>query len=138
MSPKIHDPKADAPRKGKRGRKPHSPTKAQRKKAKELAIVGVPHHLMAKIMRMDTKTLLKYYDRELELGKFEANGEIGGKLYRMAKSGNTAAAIFWMKAQAGWRDRVDIESGGLPLGVISQKPLTPDEWDAKYGGRKVA
>ncbi len=36
-------------------------------------------------------------------------------LFRMATEGNNvAAAIFWMKARAGWRDRHTVEHGLAP------------------------
>lgn len=42
---------------------------------------------------------------ELGVGKARANAQVVNSLFRMATSGgNVAAAIFWMKAQAGWRE----------------------------------
>ncbi len=87
----------------------HKPTDEGRRRVKTYAAVGVPHHDIARIMRMDTKTLLKHYRVELDLGKAEANAAVGGQLYKMAMSGNVAAAIFWMKAQAGWRERAEVD-----------------------------
>lgn len=96
------------------GRKCHEPTEKSRGEVFAYAVVGVPHHDIAKLVKMDTKTLLKHYDEELKLGKFKANAVIAQSLFNQAKNGNTAAAIFWLKAQAGWREKHEIvgENGG--------------------------
>lgn len=97
----------------------HKPTDKIRGEVSAYAAVGVPHHDIAKLVKMDTKTLLKYYDEELTLGKSKANAAIAKSLFNQAMNGNTAAAIFWMKAQAGWREKHEIvgENGG-PLQLV--------------------
>lgn len=90
-------------------RRRHEPTERQRIEAEAFAKVGVPHHDIAVLLGITTKTLLKYYARELELGKARANAEMGKTLYAMGTvDKNVAAVIFWMKAQAGWREKHEI------------------------------
>jgi hypothetical protein len=60
------------------------------------------------VLDIDEKTLRKYYRDELDLAKAKANATIGGALFNQAKSGDTSAMIFWMKTQAGWRERKDM------------------------------
>ena len=65
----------------------------------------------------------------------EANVKVAQSLFQMATTGkNVAAAIFWMKARASWRDRPEhsIQSN-VQLGVISAVPLTEEQWEAKHG-----
>jgi hypothetical protein len=38
-------------------------------------------------------------------GRAIAKDNVAGKLYDLAMSGDTIAAIFWLKAQAGWSDK---------------------------------
>ncbi len=55
---------------------------------------------------IDAKTLRKHFTRELEMGSIEATTKVAQSLFRMATEGkNVAAAIFWMKARAGWREK---------------------------------
>ncbi|MBP0496484.1 hypothetical protein [Roseomonas indoligenes] len=46
---------------------------------------------------------------ELDSGSIKATAKVGQSLYRMeTESGPVAAAIFWMKARAGWREKHDV------------------------------
>ena len=48
---------------------------------------------------------------------------VAGKLYDAASKGNIAAQIFYLKAQAGWRDRVEMTGDpAAPLAVAVQSP----------------
>jgi hypothetical protein len=99
-------------------RRRHEPTEQQRVEAQAYAAVGVPHHDISKLLGIDTKTLLKYYRTELDLGKAKANAQVAKKLYAIATGGNLGAMIFWLKAQAGWREVQAVEhtgANGSPL-----------------------
>ena len=93
-------------------RRPHVPTEIQRREVSAYAAVGTPHHDIAKLVGIDTKTLLKWYRDELDTGKARANAQVAKTLFQQAIGGNITAAIFWMKAQAGWRDRPSFEDFG--------------------------
>jgi hypothetical protein len=53
---------------------------------------------------------------------------VAQSLFNMATQGNNvAAAIFWMKARAGWREKHDLEltgKDGAPLVPPAPPPLT--------------
>jgi hypothetical protein len=87
---------------------PHAPTDATRQTVQMHTIVGTTQADIARVLHIDEKTLRKYYRDELDLAKAKANVTIGGALFNQAKSGDTAAMIFWMKTQAGWRERKDL------------------------------
>ena len=87
---------------------PHAPTDATRQTVQLHTTVGTTQADIARVLDIDEKTLRKYYRDELDLAKAEANATIGGALFKRAKSGDTTAMIFWMKTQAGWRERTDI------------------------------
>jgi hypothetical protein len=62
---------------------------------------------------MDPKTLRKHYPAELDHGHVKANVRVAESLYRKATGeGREAvvAAIFWLKARAGWRETSCIRS----------------------------
>lgn len=96
----------------------HKPTEKQRTEVEAYAAVGVPHHDIARLVPMSIHTLLKHYRRELDVGKAKANAQVGKSLFQMATTGNTAAAIFWMKAQAGWREKQSVELEGTGALVV--------------------
>ena len=93
----------------RRTKPPHEPTKATRDTVQMHALVGTPQEVIADVLNIDPKTLRKYYRNELDLAKAKANAKIGGALFNKAIAGDTTAMIFWMKTQAGWRERQEID-----------------------------
>ena len=82
----------------------YEPTAATRQLVQLHATVGTQQSVIADILGIDDKTLRKHYREELDQAKAKANATIGGALFNKAKGGDTAAMIFWMKTQAGWRE----------------------------------
>jgi hypothetical protein len=67
-------------------------------------MVGTPQENIARVLKIDVKTLLKYYREELDTALHKANSKIGGSLFNKAIAGDTAAAIFWLKTRARWSE----------------------------------
>ena len=93
-----------------------------------MAGFGVPQDDIATLLDIDAKTLRKHFRRELDRGSIEATAKVAQTLFRMATEGqNVAAAIFWMKARAGWREKQRVEHGLAPnYTVISGVPRADD------------
>ena len=88
---------------------PFEPTEEQRRTVRAMSGYGVPQDDIATMLRVDPKTLRKHFEDELKRGSIEATAKVGQSLFRMATEGNSvAAAIFWMKARAGWREKHDV------------------------------
>ena len=83
------------------------PTAEQRRLAKSMAAMGIPHEGIArKIGIRSPKTLRKHFREELHLGMIEANYKVTQTLFQMATSGDKpAATIFWMKTRNRLRER---------------------------------
>jgi len=109
------------PVKRRRGRQSHEPSDKARADVQALAGFGVREDEIAMYIGIDPKTLRKHYRAELDTGHIKANAAVARSLYKQATEGNTAAAIFWMKARAGWRERIAItgESGG-PIETVNR------------------
>lgn len=100
--------------KSKGGRPRFAPTDAQRTTVRVMAACGAPHEAICQAVindqtgrPIDTKTLRLAFRSELDDGKATANAMVAQSLFKRAiGSGpqSVTAAIFWMKAQAGWRD----------------------------------
>ena len=104
-------------KKGK-GRPPHEPTQESRDTAKRLSALGVPYEDIALRLKISADTLVKYYQEELDDGRIDANSAIAGTLFNQAKKGNTAAAIFWLKTRARWKETSSHEVTGVNSGPI--------------------
>ena len=87
-----------------KGRPPHKPIQADRDTAKRLSALGCPHEDIAIRLKISSDTLVRYYKTELDEGRIDANSAIAGTLFQQAKNGNTAAAIFWLKTRARWKE----------------------------------
>ncbi len=110
------------------GMPPHQPTSEGRELVKLHAIVGTRQEVIAGLLGIDEKTLRKYYRKELDHSKAQANAVIGGALFNKAKAGDTAAQIFWMKTQAGWKETTVSEvvgAGGGPV-MLDATKLSPE------------
>jgi len=88
---------------------PFEPTAEQRRLARGMSGLGLPQEQIALLLEIDPKTLRKYFRDDLDRGMAEANVKIAQSLFNMATTGGSvAAAIFWMKARAGWREKHDV------------------------------
>ena len=108
--------------------KKYEPTDEQRRTVRAMAGFGVPQTAIGAHFELDAKTLRKHFRRELDRGMVEANVKVAQSLFTMATSGsNVAAAIFWMKARAGWREKNDLEITGK-----DGKPLAPTSMPVRF------
>lgn len=101
----------------KLGAKDHKPTDENRRLVKMLAAVGARVDDIGTKLGISHDTVLKHYRTELEEGRIDANAQVAQTLFQQAKSGNTAAMIFWMKTRAGWKERhvIEAEGGETPI-----------------------
>jgi hypothetical protein len=109
-----------------------TPTDEQRGMVKAFAAYGVQQDEIAKYLEIDPKTLRKHFRRELDTGSIEATSKVAQSLYKAATSGNVGAAIFWMKARGGWREKheIDVTSQGQRLGYVIMAPAEAEDADA--------
>lgn len=88
-------------------------TEEQRRSVQALAGFGVPQDDISLVVGISPHTLRKHFRHELDVGAAKANAAVAQTLFTMATvDKNTAAAIFWLKARAGWREKHEIEVNG--------------------------
>ena len=90
----------------------HIPTEESKKLVRSLSAVGIKYVDIAGKLEISDDTLVKHYKKDLEDGRTDANASIGQTLFQQAKNGNTAAAIFWLKTRAGWKETNAVEHSG--------------------------
>lgn len=118
------------------GRQAHKPTDQSRRQVETLSGYGVPQDQIAVLTGCDPKTLRKWYAEELERGNAKATAAVAQTLYQRATGTGKdalAAAIFWLKARAGWREVQRTEVTGadgeaLAHGVMVV-PAAISDWD---------
>lgn len=98
------------------GRPPHEPTKQTRKFVVSMVAAGIEQLEIARVLGITKPTLHKHYRAELDTGQALAVTEVAQSLFNMAtgKAGppNVTAAIFYLKARAGWSDQADSQKLG--------------------------
>lgn len=95
-------------------RPPFQPTDEQRRTVRLHSAFGTKQEDIAIILDLSSRTLRKYFRKELDRGTLEANSKVAQALYKKAIEGDTTSAIFWLKCRAGWRERGGLESGSAP------------------------
>lgn len=100
------------------GAKDHKATDENRRLVKMLAAVGARVDDIGTKLGISHDTVLNHYRQELEEGRIDANAQVAQTLFQQAKSGNTAAMIFWMKTRAGWKEKTTHELVGADGGPI--------------------
>ena len=97
------------------------PTAEQRKMVHSMCGRGIPQADIAIVLGIDPKTLRLHFRRELDTGVIHANARVAETLYRQAtdrKNPSIPAAIFWLKARAGWREKHEVEVSGPGGGPV--------------------
>ena len=97
----------------------HEPTDDNRKLVRNLAAVGTKYEDISLKLEISSDTLVKYYKKELDDGRIDANAAIAQSLVGAAKSGNTSAQMFWLKTRAGWKETNALEVSGADGGAIT-------------------
>ena len=110
----------------------HEPTDENRALVKSLSAMGTRYVDIALKLEINTDTLTKYYSRELELGRVDANAKVAQGLFNQAVNGNTSAGIFWIKTRAGCKETqaheiTGADGNGLGITVEFIKPDKKDE-----------
>lgn len=80
---------------------------------------------MAKILGIDFKTLTKYFPDELEVGKAKTITYVAGKLMGNIQKNKEASIFFFLKTQAGWREKMELDvehSGSITVNVNLDPP----------------
>ncbi len=114
-------------------------TEEQRRTARAMAGLGVSRRQIAQYLRMDETALQLLLGDVLDQAEAEVNSKVAKALFTMAtQKNNVAAAIFWMKARAGWKEKQEIEAtltGEMRQRFVISAPAectSVDEWVALY------
>lgn len=102
----------------------HVASKQNKELVEILAAVGIPQDRIARLLKIDPKTLREYYRDELDLGSDKATAKVAGTLFKTATEGIGPAAItaqiFWLKTRAGWREPRDTDGNQIEI-VVRQE-----------------
>lgn len=89
-------------------------------------IAGVEVPTIALSLHMDEDEFMAAYAELLRQAPAEALAAVSKALYTMAISGSVPAAIFWLRARAGWRDRGSTDDDSGPARIENALPGSED------------
>jgi len=116
-------------------------TEDQRRAARAMAGLGVARRQIAKYLGLGEAELAACLGDELDQAEADANSKVAKALFTMAtQKNNVAAAIFWMKARAGWKEKQEIEISAehRQRYVINAPPVMSEkEWLATYAPKTL-
>jgi hypothetical protein len=119
------------------------PSDEQRRTVRAMAGYGAPRSSIAAYLRIDVPRLNALLGAELDQAEADANTKVAQALFQMAtRQNNVAAAIFWMKARGGWREKHDVEAtvkGEVQQRyVINVQPrMSEKEWLETYAPKPL-
>lgn len=98
-----------------RGRPPIEKSDIHLRVIEDMAGRGAVLDDIAKVLGVSPSTLDRWLTDEVvkeawAYGRAHAKDAIANRLFEIAMSGDTAACIFWLKAQAGWTDKPKAEA----------------------------
>lgn len=92
-------------------------TDEQRRQVEAMAGYGVPQDDIALVIGISAPSLRKHCRTELRTGTAKANARMAQNLFQQGMDGNTVAAIFWLKARAGWSEKRPTEDGRIIVNI---------------------
>ena len=100
------------------------PNEEQLRLARAMAGFGLPHEDIAVLLDIDTTTLREKFGRAMERGAAEGTAKVAQSLFQMATAEKSvAAAIFWMKARAGWSEKHEVHVSADSVRLLSDEEL---------------
>lgn len=99
---------------------------------KDLARLGLSKSASALAARVSVNILDKYYLNEYLAGQAEMQKGLASVAIAEAMNGNTPVLLHLLKTKLGWSEQHQIEISGEVKNVVSHKPMSKEEFVAKY------
>jgi AraC-like DNA-binding protein len=109
----------------------YNPSAEQRALVENASAFGLTQPQIAVQLKMDEKTLRKYFREELDSGKFKVDMVAGGAIVAGLKSNDERvrldAAKYYTARRMGWKETTTQETVGKDGGPIETKDVTARE-----------
>ena len=99
---------------------------------RDMARMGLSKSQTALAARISTHLLDKYYLDEYLDGQGSMQKGLASVAVAEAMNGNTPILLHLLKTKLGWSEQHQIEISGEVRSVVSAKPLTKEEFVARY------
>ena len=99
---------------------------------RDMGRLGLSKSSTALAARITPYLLDKYYSAEFLEGQSQMQKGLATVAIAEAMNGNTPILLHLLKTKLGWSEQHQIEISGEVKSVVSNKPMTKDEFIAKY------
>lgn len=117
------------------------PTDKDRSVVQTMAAYGISQAEIAAVIGCDDKTLRKHFREELDTAATQANARVAASLFKKATgdgASSVAAAIFWLKARAGWSEVKPEAVGKKEMRQAAAEGVASTSKFAPRGGPRLA
>lgn len=97
-----------------------------------LAKLGLSKSAVAIACRLSPNELTKWYGDEYAAGQAGMQEVVARGLMEQAMAGNPQVLMYLGKSKLGWTEANTVEHVGTINAVVSAKPLSRDEFEARY------
>jgi hypothetical protein len=97
-----------------------------------LAKLGLSKNAVAIAARLSPIELTRWYNEEYAAGQAGMQEVVARGLMEQAISGNPQVLMYLGKSKLGWTENNVVEHVGTINAVVSAKPLSREEFEAKY------
>lgn len=101
-------------------------------KVRALASNGLSKTATAIACRMTVLDLNKHYLDDYNAGRAEQQEVVASNLMSLARAQNPQVLIYLGKTVLGWNEQAALENVAETTAVVSSKPMTKEEFAAKY------
>ena len=110
-------------------------TDEMREQVQTLAGYGLSQDQIAQLFKnpktgrpIGRTSLQRHFGEELKDGSLQMTATMVGHLEDHAKEGSVAAAIFYLKCRAGWKERQVVEIESKSGVLVAPAAVSPEDW----------
>lgn len=115
-----------------KGRTPRRRERDLAAQVKRLAAIGLSKTAVASCVRISSDELNRLYLKDFELGRKDMAETVASAAMEQVRSGNPQMIMFMAKTRLGWTETNVLEHTGTVNAVVSAKPLSKEEFKARY------
>lgn len=97
-----------------------------------MAQQGLTKGATAKCLGVSIQTLDKYYSEEFDSGMIDMQKSLSAMAFEAARAGSVPMLIHLVKTKLGWNEHSTVEHVGEIRAVVSNRPLSKDEFVRRY------
>lgn len=97
-----------------------------------MAQLGLSKGSAAKFVGVSIATFEKYYREEYDNGVVDMQRDVAGMAFEAARAGSVPMLLHLVKTKLGWNEKSTVEHVGEVRAVVSNKPLSREEFVRRY------